>query len=97
MVKSGIDTLLPHCMFLHCWLAFWVYAVGGQISPGTLEGERPLHGATEQLPRKVVSSWAEQRLQVKWADLRKQWARTQIVRGYAQSQETVCLSRARRP
>jgi hypothetical protein len=52
---------------------------GGQISPGPLEGERPLHGATDQLPHTVISLWAAQRPQVKWADLRRQWARAWIV------------------
>jgi hypothetical protein len=52
---------------------------GGQISPGLLEGGRTLHGATDQLPRKAVSSWAGQRLQVKWANPRRQWARTRII------------------
>jgi hypothetical protein len=54
--------------------------VGDRYPPGLLEGERPLHGATDQLPRKVVSSWAKQRPQVKWADPRRQWARARIVR-----------------
>jgi hypothetical protein len=55
--------------------------VGGRYPLGPLGGERPLHGATVQLPRMVVSSWAGQRPQVKWADPRRQWARTRIVRG----------------
>jgi hypothetical protein len=52
----------------------------GQISPNPLEGERLLHGATDQLPRKAISSWAGQRLQVEWADPRRQWTHVRIVR-----------------
>jgi hypothetical protein len=40
-----------------------------------------MRGATNQSPRKVVSSWAGQRLQLKWADPRRRWARARIVRG----------------
>jgi hypothetical protein len=32
--------------------------VGDRYPSGPLEGERPLHGATDQLPRKAVSLWA---------------------------------------
>jgi hypothetical protein len=54
--------------------------VGDIYPPGPLEGERPLHGATDQLLHKFVTSWAGQRLQVKWADPRRQWAHAHIVR-----------------
>jgi hypothetical protein len=54
-------------------------ACGGQISPGSTRRRKPLRGATNQSPRKVVSSWARQRLQLKWADPRRQWARARIV------------------
>jgi hypothetical protein len=53
--------------------------VGDRYPPGPLEGERPLHGTTDQLPRKAISSWAGQRLQVEWADPRRQWAHAWIV------------------
>jgi hypothetical protein len=52
--------------------------VGDKYPSGPLEGERPLHGATSQLLRKVVSSWAGQRPQVKWVDLRRQWSRQPV-------------------
>jgi hypothetical protein len=55
--------------------------VGDRYPPGPLEGERPLHGATDQLPHKVVSSWAGHRLHVKWTGPRGQWAHARIVRG----------------
>jgi hypothetical protein len=63
---------MRHELLHHC---------GGRYPPGPLEGERPLHGATDQLPHKVVSSWAEHRLQVKWVDPRRQWAHARIVCG----------------
>jgi hypothetical protein len=43
-----------------------VRAVGDRYPSGPLEGERPLHGATDQLPPRVVLSWAGQKPQVKW-------------------------------
>jgi hypothetical protein len=51
----------------------------GTDIPGPLEGERSLHGATGQLPRKAISSWAGQRLRVQWADPRQPWTRASIV------------------
>jgi hypothetical protein len=59
--------------------------VGDRYPLGPLEGERPLHGSTDQLPHKVISSWVGQRLQVKWANPRKQWAHAQIVRWITQN------------
>jgi hypothetical protein len=50
--------------------------VGDRYPPGPLEGERPLHGSTDQLPHKVVSLLVGQRPQV-----RRQLARTRIVCG----------------
>jgi hypothetical protein len=42
---------------------------GGQISPGSTRRRKPLRGATNQSPRKVVSLWVGQRLQLKWVNL----------------------------
>jgi hypothetical protein len=56
-------------------------ACGGQISLGSTRRQKPLRGATGQSPRKVVSSWAGKRLQLKWADPRRQWVRARIIRG----------------
>jgi hypothetical protein len=56
-------------------------ACGGQISPGSTRRQKPLHGATDQSAHKVVSSWAGQRLQLKWADPRMQCVRAWIVHG----------------
>ena len=71
--------------------------VGDRYPPGPLEGERPLHGATDQLPRKVVSSWAGKRQQVKWVDPRRRWARTRIVRGLRAISRNRPTFRTRRP
>jgi hypothetical protein len=60
---------------------FWYGDCGGQISPVSTRRQKPLHGAMDQSPHKVVSSWARQRLQLKWADPRRQLVRARIVRG----------------
>jgi hypothetical protein len=54
---------------------------GGHISPRSTGRQKLLRGATNQSPQKVVSSWVGQRLQLKWANPRRQWARARIVRG----------------
>jgi hypothetical protein len=52
---------------------FLVYGVSvwDRYPPGPLEGERSLRGASGQLPRKAISSWAEKKLLAEWADLRR--------------------------
>jgi hypothetical protein len=52
---------------------FLVYGVSvwDRYPPGPLEGERSLRGASGQLPRKAISSWAGKKLLAEWADLRR--------------------------
>jgi hypothetical protein len=49
-------------------------ACGGQISPGSTRRRKILAWGHSQLPHKVASSWARQRLQIRWADPIGQWA-----------------------
>jgi hypothetical protein len=56
-------------------------AYGGHISTGSTRRRKSLCGATNQSPRKVACSWPAQRLRLKWAYPRRQWARARIVRG----------------
>jgi hypothetical protein len=53
-----------NCEALMNYNIYMFTTVRDRYPPGPLEGERSLHGAIDQLPRKAVSSWAEQRLQV---------------------------------
>jgi predicted glycosyl hydrolase (DUF1957 family) len=45
-----------------------------------LEGERFLREDSGQLPRKVISSWAEQKLLTEWAGPRRRWTWAHMVR-----------------
>jgi hypothetical protein len=72
--------------------------VGDRYPVGPLEGERPLHGATDQLPHKLVSSWTAQISQVKMGRPKKAMGSCpDRPLDYAQSQGTVRFPRARRP
>jgi hypothetical protein len=53
--------------------------VGDKYPPGPLEGERSSRGASGQLPRKAIPSWARQNLLAEWADLRRRQTRAQAV------------------
>jgi hypothetical protein len=54
--------------------------VGDKYPPGPLEGERASHGASGQIPRKAIPSWAGLELLAEWADLRRQQTQAQAIR-----------------
>jgi hypothetical protein len=54
--------------------------VGDRYLPGRLEGEKASRGATGQLPRKAIPSWAGLQLLVEWTDLRGQRTQAQTIR-----------------
>jgi hypothetical protein len=54
--------------------------VGDKYPPGPLEGERASRGASGQIPRKAIPSWAGLELLAEWADLRRQQTQAQAIR-----------------
>jgi hypothetical protein len=54
--------------------------VGDKYSTGPLEGEKASRGASSQLPRKAIPSWAGLELLAEWADLRRQRTQAKTIR-----------------
>jgi hypothetical protein len=71
---------------------------GGQISPGPLEDERSLRGASGQFLCEAISSWAGRRLLAEWAGPKKVMdSSPDGPSNHALSQETIRLSSASHP
>jgi hypothetical protein len=54
--------------------------VGDRYPPGPLEGKKVSRGASGQLPRKAIASWAGLELLAEWVDLRRQQTQAQAIR-----------------
>jgi hypothetical protein len=63
----GYQTLMFNTYFVSSGKVLW----GDIYPPGPLEGERSSRGASSQLPRKAIPSWAGQKLLAEWANLRR--------------------------
>jgi hypothetical protein len=53
--------------------------VGDRYPPGPLECQKASRGATGQLPRKAIPSWAGLELLAEWADMRRQRTQAQTI------------------